>query len=248
MSEEKQLTLPVLGMTCANCVAAVERNAKKVDGVNDAVVNFASEKVSVSFDPDLANPKAIIERIHRAGYEVPTASIELPIIGMTCANCVTNVQRALERVDGVLDVNVNYANEKAAVKFIVGVTSRPELVASVRKAGYDVVEAETEDELEDAEAAARKAEIRHQQKRLLVGIIFSTPLLILSMARDFGLLGPWAHDPWVNWFFFALATPVQFYVGKDYYVGAYKSLRNGSANMDVLVVMGSSAAYFYSLA
>ena len=235
-------------MTCANCVAAVERNAKKADGVNDAVVNFASEKVSVSFDPAVADPQEIIDRIHQAGYEVPTASLDLPIIGMTCANCVTNVQRALEKVDGVLDVNVNYANEKATVKYIVGVARRPELVASVRKAGYDVVEADSEDDLVDAEAAARQAEIRHQEKRLLVGILFSTPLLILSMARDFGLLGPWAHDPWVNWLFFALATPVQFYVAKDYYVGAYKSLRNGSANMDVLVVMGSSAAYFYSLA
>jgi Cu+-exporting ATPase len=204
MSEEKHLTLPVLGMTCANCVAAVERNAKKVDGVNDAVVNFASEKVTVSFDPNLADPKAIIERIHRAGYEVPTASSELPIIGMTCANCVNNVQRALMRVEGVLDVNVNYANEKATVKYIVGVTRRPELVASVRKAGYDVVEAASkddvsEDELEDAEAAARKAEIRHQQKRLIVGIIFSTPLLILSMARDFGLLRPGDPRPILRW-------------------------------------------------
>ena len=150
MSEETQLTLPVLGMTCANCVAAVERNTKKVDGVNDAVVNFASEKVLVSFDPDVADPQAIIERIHRAGYEVPTAFLELPIIGMTCANCVNNVQRALERVDGVLDVTVNYASEKATVKYIVGVARRPELVASVRKAGYDVVEAASEDDLVDA--------------------------------------------------------------------------------------------------
>ncbi len=102
--------------------------------------------------------------------------------------------------------------------------------------------------LEDAEAAARQAEIHHQWKRLIVGVIFTVPLFMLSMARDFGLLGPWAMENWVNWLFFALATPVQFYVGWDYYVGAYKSLRNGSANMDVLVAMGSSVAYFYSVA
>jgi Cu+-exporting ATPase len=250
MSETKEITLPVLGMTCANCVAAVERNAKKVDGVSDAVVNFASEKVALTYDPAVAEPREVIERIHRAGYEVPTATVELPLLGMTCANCASNIERALRKVDGVLDVNVNYASEKAQVTMIVGVTGRAELIAAVRKAGYDVVETAGDDGLapEDAEAAAREAEIRHQWKRFVVGAAFSLPLLILSMARDFGLLGPWAHDNWVNWLFFALATPVQFYVGRDYYSGAYKSLRNGSANMDVLVVLGSSAAYFYSVA
>ena len=248
MSNEKQLTLPVLGMTCANCVAAVERSAKKVDGVDDAVVNFASEKVTITYDPALAQPEAVIERIHRAGYEVPTSTLELALLGMTCANCASTIQRAINKVDGVLEVNVNYASEKATVEYIVGITNRVELVAAVRKAGYDVVEAASDDEMEDAEAAAREAEIRHQQKRFIIGAIFTTPLLILSMSRDLGLLGHWSHANWVNWLFFALATPVQFYVGKDYYVGAYKSLRNGSANMDVLVALGSSAAYFYSVA
>jgi Cu+-exporting ATPase len=248
MSEEKQLTMPVLGMTCANCVAAVERNARKVDGVSEATVNFASEKVLLTYDPALAEPQEVIDRIHRAGYEVPTATLELPILGMTCANCVSNVERALNKTDGVLEATVNYANEKATVHYIVGAANRADMVSAVRKAGYDVVEVEGEEETEDAEAAARQAEIRHQQKRLIVGTIFTVPLLILSMGRDLGFLGPWWHATWVNWLFFALATPVQFYVGWDYYVGAYKSLRNGSANMDVLVVMGSSAAYFYSVA
>ena len=248
MAEEKQLTLPVLGMTCANCVASVERNAKKADGVNDAVVNFASEKVLLTYDPAVAQPQEVIDRIHRAGYEVPTTTIELPLVGMTCANCAATIERALNKVDGVLEATVNYASEKATVKYIVGTTGRASLVAAVRKAGYDVVEAEGGEELEDAEAAARQAEIRHQEKRLIVGIIFTTPLLLLSMGRDLGLLGAWSHANWMNWLFFALATPVQFYVGWDYYVGAYKSLRNRSANMDVLVAMGSSAAYFYSVA
>ena len=140
MSTETQLTVPVLGMTCANCVASVERNAKKVEGVNDAVVNFASEKVTLTYDPALTDTQAVIDRISRAGYEVPTATIELPLIGMTCANCAGNIQRALQKVDGTLDVNVNYATEKASVDYIVGATNRAQLVADVRKAGYDVVE------------------------------------------------------------------------------------------------------------
>ena len=98
----KQLTLPVTGMTCANCVAAVERNAKKVTGVSEAVVNFASERVTISYDPELANPQAVIERIEKAGYGVPTATLELPLTGMTCTNCANTIQRRLRKTDGVL--------------------------------------------------------------------------------------------------------------------------------------------------
>jgi Cu+-exporting ATPase len=252
MSEEKQLTLPVLGMTCANCVAAVERNTKKVEGVTGATVNYASEKVTFTYDPVAVNAQAVtadvIARVNRAGYQVPTAELELPLVGMTCTNCSNTIERRLKKTEGVLEASVNYASEKATVRYTPGVTSRAELVAAVRKAGYDVVETTGEADLEDAEAAAREAEVRHQWRRFTIGLIFSLPLFLLSMARDFSLLGEWAHANWVNWLFWLLATPVQFYVGKDYYVGAYKSLRNGSANMDVLVAMGSSVAYFYSIA
>jgi len=252
MSEQNQLTLPVLGMTCANCVASVERNSKKVEGVTDAVVNFASEKVTVSYDPSLKDAKAVtadvIARIQKAGYDVPTATLELPLLGMTCANCANTIERRLNKVEGVLEATVNYANERATVRYAAGAVTRADLVAAVRQAGYDVVETAEADDSQDAEAAAREAEVRHQTRRFVTGLIFSLPLFLLSMARDFNLLGMWAHEVWVNWLFLALATPVQFYVGWDYYIGGYKSLRNGSANMDVLVAMGSSVAYFYSLA
>jgi Cu+-exporting ATPase len=239
-------------MTCANCVATVERSAKKVTGVIDATANYASEKVTVSYDPAVVDVQAltgdVIERVKRAGYEVPTAEVELPLVGMTCANCAGTIERRLKKTEGVLDATVNFASEKANVRYTPGVTNRALLVAAVRKAGYDVVETAAGEDVEDAEAAAREAEIRHQWQRLIIGTVFSLPLFLLSMARDFSWLGVWTHAPWVNWLFFLLATPVQFYVGKDYYVGGYKSLRNGSANMDVLVAMGSSVAYFYSLA
>jgi P-type Cu+ transporter len=249
MSEEKQITLPVTGMTCANCVAAVERNTRKVAGVSEANVNFASEKVTLSYDPAvLKNPQEVIDRIRRAGYDVPTATVELVLTGMTCANCATNIERSLNKVDGVLEANVNLASEKAFVTVAAGTATRADLVAAVRKAGYDVVEVEGDEPLEDAEAAARAAEVRHQWKRFIVGAIFSLPLFMLSMARDFGLVGHWAHALWVDWIFLVLATPVQFYVGYDYYRGGIQSLRNGSANMDVLVAMGSSVAYLYSVA
>jgi Cu+-exporting ATPase len=252
VSELKQITVPVLGMTCANCVATVARNANKVDGVENANANYATEKLTVEYDPAVMKPREVLEdliaQVERAGYEVPAATLELPLLGMTCTNCANTIQRRLNKVEGVLEATVNYANEKASVTYVPGLTGHGELVAVVRKAGFEVVESVDGEDAEDAEAAARDAEIRHQWKRLAVGVIFTLPLFLLSMVRDFGFLGAWSQEIWVNWVFFALATPVQFYVGRDYYVGAYKSLRNGSANMDVLVAMGSSVAYFYSAA
>jgi Cu+-exporting ATPase len=249
MATDKQITMPVVGMTCANCVAAVERNTKKVTGVSEAVVNFSTEKVTVSYDPDQASPEQIIARINRAGYDVPTATIELPITGMTCANCVVAVERTLnKKVPGILEASVNFATEKATVRYIPGTVSRGDMVAAVERAGYGVVQAASEEELVDAEKLAREREIADQTRKLWVGVLFTVPLFLLSMGRDFGLLGAWAHAPWVNYFFWLLATPVQFYTGWDYYVGGYKSLRNKSANMDVLVALGSSVAYFYSIA
>jgi len=161
----RQLTVPVIGMTCANCVATVERNSKKASGVADAAVNFASEKLTISYDPDIQKPKEVLaevmERVERAGYQIPTADMELPITGMTCANCVAIVERTLNRLDGVVEATVNFANEKATVRYIPGTIDRAEMAAAVRKAGYDVVEAAEGEDVEDAEAAARAAEIRH---------------------------------------------------------------------------------------
>ncbi|MGB1249082.1 MAG: heavy metal translocating P-type ATPase [Candidatus Promineifilaceae bacterium] len=248
MMAEKTLTLPITGMTCANCVRSVERNAKKVDGVQEATVNFATEKATVVYDAKVADPQDVIARIEKAGYGVPTAELELPITGMTCTNCSNTIQRKLNKLDGVIDASVNFASERATVRFAPGSLTQADVVATVEKAGFGVVISAENEAPEDAEANARAAEITHQWRRLIVGAVFTIPLFIFSMARDFGLIGMWSHALWVNYLFLALATPVQFYVGWDYYIGAYKSLRNGSANMDVLVAMGSSVAYLYSVA
>jgi Cu+-exporting ATPase len=166
---------------------------------------------------------------------------------MTCANCALTVERTLRRTEGVSEAAVNFASERATVRFDPERVSVPALIAAIERAGYGVVQA-AEGEMEDAEARARSDEIADQAKKFWTGVAFSAPLFVLSMARDFMLLGMWAHGPWTNWLMLALATPVQFYVGGDYYVGAWKSLRNRSANMDVLVALGSSVAYVYSVA
>jgi Cu+-exporting ATPase len=244
---DKQITLPITGMHCANCSSTIERNLNKLDGVAEANVNFASERATVVFDPSVLGEDAIIDKIQDVGYDVATAKVELPITGMTCANCAATVERTLnKKVAGVVAANVNFATEKATVEYIPGQVTHADMVTAIEKAGYGVVEADA-GELEDAEQAAREAEIRDQTRKFWIGVLFSLPLFLLSMARDFGLLGAWAHQPWVNWLMLAMATPVQFYVGWDYYVGSWKALRNGSANMDVLVAMGSSVAFFYSV-
>jgi Cu+-exporting ATPase len=172
---------------------------------------------------------------------------ELAVTGMTCANCAATIERTLKKkIPGVVDARVNFASHRATVEYLPGEVSRAQMVAAIEAAGYGVVEAEPGD-LEDAEARSRREEIRDQTRKFWTGVAFSLPLLVLSMARDFGLLGAWAHRPWVNGLMFLLATPVQFYVGWDYYTGAWKALRNRTANMDTLVAMGSSVAYVYSV-
>ena len=244
----KQVTLPVTGMTCANCSLTIERNLKRLDGVQEATVNLATEKASVVYDPAAVNQGNFLALIRDIGYDVATAKAELPITGMTCANCALTIERVLKRLDGVVSAGVNLASERASVEYLPGVVSLKAIQQAIRDAGYDVVVPGEGEAAEDVERAAREAEIRDQTRKFWIGVAFSVPLLLLSMARDFGLLGMWAHDAWFNWLLLALATPVQFYVGSDYYVGGFKSLRAGSANMDVLVAMGSSAAYFYSIA
>ncbi|MBN1625994.1 MAG: copper-translocating P-type ATPase, partial [Deltaproteobacteria bacterium] len=172
--------------------------------------------------------------------------ITIPITGMTCANCAMTIERTLKKkVPGVVNASVNFASERAYVEYLPDSVSTDQIVSAIEKAGYGAVL--PSGDIDDAEAEARKAEIKDQMKKFMVGVIFTTPIFILSMARDFGILGGWSHALWVNWFFLVLATPVQFYTGYDYYTGGIKSLRNMSANMDVLVAMGSSVAYLYSI-
>ncbi len=260
------------------CAAAVETSSKQAAEVDEATVNFASERLTLTIDSSQKHTNEVLADVRRlvtrAGYKIPTLTLTLPIIGMSCTACVSAVEQALREVDGVVYASVNFASEQAHVEYVSGLGARAPLVEAVRKAGYDTVAASPQPEtpptvdavatggqlpsvrskvvevepVEDAEAEARAAAIRHEFMRLLVGLVFSLPLLIVSMGRDFGLLGAWAHGGWVNWLLFGLATPVQFYVGWDYYVGALKSLRNRSANMDVLVAMGTTVAYVFSLA
>ncbi len=175
-----------------------------------------------------------------------TRQLTLPITGMTCANCAATVERALCRTEGVTGASVNYATERAVVELSRGGPTLEDLSIAVERVGYGVLQADS-DELDDIEAAARQRELQNQTRKFWIGVGFAGPLFVLSMARDFGFLGSWAYAHWVNWLMFVLASPVQVYVGWDYYVGGWKALRAGSANMDLLVALGSTVAYVYSV-
>jgi Cu+-exporting ATPase len=236
-------------MTCANCALNIERNLKKLQGVEDTNVNFAAEQASVLFDPEKLKLNDLVETIEDAGYGVTVARVELPITGMTCANCAMNIESTLnKKLPGVVRASVNFASERAIVEYIPTVTDVDVIVSAIEKAGFGAILLNESPPEEDVEQKARRVEIANQTRKFIVGLIFTIPLFCWSMARDFGLMGMWSHAFWVNWIFWGLATPVQFYTGWDYYTGGWKSLKNRSANMDVLVAMGSSVAYFYSLA
>ncbi|MFH1524739.1 MAG: heavy metal translocating P-type ATPase [Chloroflexota bacterium] len=245
MSESKQLTLPITGMTCANCVATVERNLKKLDGVGTAVVNLSSGRATVEFDPAAVGLPDLVARVERAGYGIATGEADLVIKRLADDNDARRLEKALLKLDGVLEASVSFTTERARVKYVPTVVSQAEIRGAVSKSGFEAVE--MGGEAEDAEAKARQHEINEQRRLLTIGLIFTIPLFLFGMGRDFGLFGMWSHSAWVNWLMGVVATPVQFYVGWQYYVGAYKSLRNRSANMDVLIAMGSSVAYVYSI-
>ena len=246
MTETRLVTLPITGMTCANCSAAVERALKKDQGVKSASVNLSSERATVEFDPQISTLKDLVGHVKHAGYDIAEGEADLVIKRMSDDNDARRLEKALSSIEGVSEVHVNFATEKVQLHYIPTLVSQTDIRRAISAAGFEALEAGGE--AEDAEALARQKEIDEQKRLLTIGLIFTVPLFIIAMAGDLGFL-PMAvsHSSWIKWIMLILALPVQFYVGWQYYVGAYKSLRNGAANMDVLVSLGTTAAFLYSL-
>jgi Cu+-exporting ATPase len=241
---EQQIVIPVLGMTCANCVATLERASGRVEGVEQAVFNLANERGMISFDPEQTTLKEIVAKIERYGYQVPTGTLVVPIPRKKKGLIVEELVSSVEAIKGVVSV-VSHA-DGLSIDFLSTVIGQKELSNHLTALGFSVPESTLEEQ--DIEGQARKREANRQKHLLIVGIIFSAPVFLLSMGRDFSLLPPALMEAhWLSWLFLVLATPVQFYVGWDYYVGAFKSLRGGGASMDVLVALGSTLAYFFSI-
>jgi len=214
--------------------------------VDAANVSYANERAVITYDPRRVTPGQMIEMIKSIGYGAALAEVDLPVAGMTCNNCANTITRSLKRLDGVLAVNTSYASERTHVTYLPSMVELTDIKRTVRDAGYRVIEvAGGEQEQIDAEQAARNAEIADKKRKVIVGAVLSTIIMILSMAEMIGLP---LDFPGRLWLVAALTSIVQFYLGKPYYVSAWKALQNRTANMDTLVAMGSSVAYFYSLA
>jgi Cu+-exporting ATPase len=229
------VVLPIEGMTCANCAARVEKALAALPGVR-ALVNFARERADVHFDPARVNPSMLGEAVAGAGYGVPIETRELAISGMTCATCAGRVEKALAAVPGVVRASVDLVRNKASVEALSGVLRPADLIGAARRAGYGA-ELLTGDIDRDRQIAA--AEDRHLKReawRVLAACVLSAPLLL-----------PMLGVPLPVWLQLTLATPVQFAFGARFYVAAWKALRAGTGNMDLLVSLGTTAAYVYSL-
>jgi Cu+-exporting ATPase len=246
MSNNQQITLPILGMTCANCVATVERSLLKVDGVDSANVNLSSERASVAYDPLKTGLKDLITQVEHAGYHVAMGEADILVQGLSDPADAKHLEKSLNAMNGVIFAQANLATERVNVRYVPTLLSQNDIRQQIRQVGFKVID--EGGELEDVEQKARQKEILRQRNLLILGLIFTVPLFVLSMSRDLGLLPmSMGHVNWLDWLFFALATPVQFIVGAQYYVNGFKSIRNKSANMDVLVALGTSVAYFYSI-
>lgn len=240
-------SLKIGGMSCAACANRVAKGLMALPGIERADVNFAIEKASVAYNQKQISLKDIAAKVEALGYQVMKEKVELKITGMTCAACSTRVEKALNRMPGIYSASVNLAAEKSAIEFNPSDISVTDIKAKIGALGYSAHNITNAAEA-DKEKKLRQAEISHQKFRLIIATIFTIPLLLAMTLHVMGAMGPVAHlllNPYLQW---GLATPVQFIAGWQFYRGAYLALKNGSANMDVLVALGTSAAYFYSIA
>ncbi|AKL86344.1 YvgX [Bacillus atrophaeus UCMB-5137] len=245
LSEQKEIALQVSGMTCAACASRIEKGLKRMDGVADAHVNLALETSNVTYNPSETGAAAIKEKIEKLGYGVVTEKAEFQIAGMTCAACANRIEKRLNKTEGVSSAPVNFALETVAVEYNPKEVTINDLKETVAKLGYQL---EQKGEADGETESPQKKKQRKQTVRLIFSAILSFPLL-WAMVSHFSFTSfIWVPDIFMNpWMQFALATPVQFVIGWPFYTGAYKALRNKSANMDVLVALGTTAAYVYSL-
>ncbi|MEL3959980.1 heavy metal translocating P-type ATPase [Lysinibacillus endophyticus] len=243
-SNVKETSIQITGMTCAACATRIEKVLNKMDGVEKASVNLALEKSTIQYDPSKLSEIDFEKKIEAIGYGVVKQKAEFEITGMTCAACATRIEKVLNKTNGVASASVNLALEKATIKFNPSEITIADLIARVEKLGYGAHQKQENKEQVDY----REKHIKEQQRKFIISAILSLPLLWTMVGHfaftSFLYVPDFLMNPWIQLF---LATPVQFIIGKQFYVGAYKALRNGSANMDVLVVMGTSAAYFYSV-
>ncbi|MDQ0049072.1 Cu+-exporting ATPase [Paenibacillus polymyxa] len=241
---DKQTTLHITGMSCAACASRIEKGLNRIDGVAQANVNLALEQASISYDPKQVEIPEFRDKIASLGFGTVSEEANLNVTGMTCAACASRIEKGLNRMPGVTGATVNLAMETAHVEYAAGSIAVGDLVSKIEQLGYGAIPQSAEDNIADV----RSKDIHRKKWKWIVSAVLSLPLL-WAMVAHFSFTS-WIYVPelFLNpWFQLVLTTPIQFVIGWQFYVGAYKALRNGSSNMDVLVALGTSAAYFYSL-
>ncbi|MCW4016461.1 MAG: heavy metal translocating P-type ATPase [Candidatus Bathyarchaeota archaeon] len=241
--KKKRIVLDIGGMSCVTCAQTIEKRLPKLKGVIYATINFAAEKAIIDYDPNLVDQKAIEDAISEVGYRVIHQNVTLKISGMHCAVCAQTIEKTLNQKEGVYKAVVNFALETASVEYNAEQISLESIKKAIREVGYDVIE--PEGGVEDAEQKERDKEIRSLKYKLIFAVAITLPVVIYSNSRFLPFTLPLAD--FTPWLLFVLSTPVHFIVGHSFFVGAYKALRNKNPNMDVLVTIGTSAAYFYSV-
>ena len=248
----KTVEFPVSGMSCASCVARIEKGLAKMRGIQDARVNFAAEKASVSYDPSRVRVGDLVGAVKDMGYEAGLEKVTLPVHGMSCASCVKKVEGALERLGGVIKASVNFATEQATVQYIPGAVSLNDFKKAVKDAGYEILETDAgrveKQDVSDREKAAREAEFGKLKRKFIAGLALVIPVFLLGHWKNFGLDGLYNLGRDANFMLQLLfQTPVQFWVGWQFYRGAWKTAKHKSADMNTLIAVGTSAAYLYSV-
>lgn len=237
----KTITIPISGMKCSACSARVEKGLNNLSGVNSASVNLVMEKAKVDYDPEKIKPKEIIDEILKIGFKVPEENITLLILGMSCAACAARVEKKLNSMAGISNASVNLATNKADISFIPDIVSVNQIKETIETLGYGVKT--PEDIIRGKQDNSKQIEMKLQITRFVFAVVFTLPMFYMMISNFFTKNG-FMIDPWIQ---LAIATPVQFFSGWPFYRGAYHALKSGSANMDVLVVLGTSVAYFYSV-
>src|SRR5690625_3648408 len=241
---EVEAELDVSGMSCSYCSQTVEKGINDMDGVVNANVNFPLEQLTVQYNPKETGIDDFKKEVEKNGYGVVEAEAEFDVSGMTCANCSQTVEKGLNNMDGVFNANVNLALETVSVNYNEKEVQIDDMVDKVKQLGYELIPQVDGEEKVDH----KEKEIKNQKNKFIFSAILTFPLLWTMFAHFDFLSFIYVPDIFMNpWFQLILATPVQFVVGAQFYKGAYKSLKNKSANMDVLVALGTSAAYFYSI-
>jgi Cu+-exporting ATPase len=252
--DNRQLILPVQGMTCASCVAHVKRALKSVNGVKEVNVNLATERASVWFSTDRVGILDLVEAVQETGYEIPTETVILPIGGMTCASCAAHVENALSKVPGVVEANVNLATEKATVTFVPGVASLADFKQAVAETGYEVLEAPPEALAEEEQEDEAERKMLQARFRMRVAWAFTVPIILWMFAEMFfGIL--WPNATVFHLGMIVLALPVLFWVGRRTYRSGLTAVLHGYANMDTLIALGTGvslltgpASFFFPVA